>query len=65
VYRWIEASPQYDVGHAARLAAIDRRLEATPGLYLTGGAYRGVGMPDVIADARATADRVCHWLDRG
>jgi protoporphyrinogen/coproporphyrinogen III oxidase len=65
VYRWIEASPQYDVGHLARVAAIDGRLGATAGLYLTGAAYRGVGMPDVIADARATADRLCHWLDRG
>jgi oxygen-dependent protoporphyrinogen oxidase len=65
VYRWIDASPQYDVGHLARIAAIDRTLAATPGLYLTGAPYRGVGMPDVIADARATADRLCHWLDRG
>jgi oxygen-dependent protoporphyrinogen oxidase len=65
VYRWIDASPQYDVGHLGRIAAIDRTLAAAPGLYLTGAPYRGVGMPDVIADARATADRVCLWLDRG
>lgn len=65
VYRWIDASPQYDVGHLARVASIDAALAATPGLYLTGAAYRGVGMPDVIADARATADRLLHWLDRG
>jgi oxygen-dependent protoporphyrinogen oxidase len=65
VYRWIDASPQYDVGHGARIAAIDAATVATAGLYLTGAAYRGVGMPDVIADARATADRVSLWLDRG
>ena len=65
VYRWIDASPQYDVGHLLRVARIDSRLADTPGLFLTGSAYRGVGMPDVIADARATADRVCGWLDRG
>jgi oxygen-dependent protoporphyrinogen oxidase len=65
VHRWHEASPQYEVGHLARIAAIDRRVAGTPGLFLAGSAYRGVGMPDVIADARATADRVCAWLDGG
>ena len=65
VHRWIDASPQYDVGHLTRVASIDAGLAATPGLYLTGAPYRGVGMPDVIADARATADRLLRWLDRG
>lgn len=63
VHRWHEASPQYEVGHLARVADIDRQVAATPGLFLAGSSYRGVGMPDVIADARATADRVCAWLD--
>jgi oxygen-dependent protoporphyrinogen oxidase len=63
VHRWPDASPQYDVGHLARVARINERQAATPGLFLTGSGYRGVGMPDVIADARATADRVCRWLD--
>jgi protoporphyrinogen/coproporphyrinogen III oxidase len=65
LHRWIDASPQYDVGHLARVARIGDQQGRTPGLFLTGSAYRGVGMPDVIADARATADRVCQWLDGG
>ncbi len=65
LHRWTDASPQYDVGHLARVARIGERQGRTPGLFLTGCAYRGVGMPDVIADARATADRVCRWLDGG
>ena len=32
-----------------------RRLDALPGLFLTGSGYRGTGIPDCIADARATA----------
>jgi oxygen-dependent protoporphyrinogen oxidase len=64
VHRWNDASPQYDVGHLARVARITQQQALTPGLFLTGSAYRGVGMPDVIADARATADRVCEWLER-
>jgi oxygen-dependent protoporphyrinogen oxidase len=63
LHRWRDASPQYEVGHLARVARIAQREASTPGLFLTGSAYRGVGMPDVIGDARATADRVCRWLD--
>jgi oxygen-dependent protoporphyrinogen oxidase len=64
LHRWHDANPQYEVGHLARVARIDALQARTPGLFLTGSAYRGVGMPDVIADARATAERVCEWLHR-
>jgi uroporphyrinogen decarboxylase len=37
------------------LAPLDRRLAAAPGFYATGSGFRGVGIPDSIADARATA----------
>ncbi|MEO6011821.1 MAG: protoporphyrinogen oxidase, partial [Vicinamibacteraceae bacterium] len=65
LHRWHDASPQYEVGHLARIARIGQQQAQTPGLFVTGSAYRGVGMPDVIADARATADRVCQWLEQG
>jgi protoporphyrinogen/coproporphyrinogen III oxidase len=55
VYRWPRATPQYVVGHLARIRAIDDRLSQIPGLYLTGSGYRGTGIPDCVADARATA----------
>jgi len=41
---------------------IDRLLSAHPGLFLTGSGLRGVGIPDCIADARATAARVAEWV---
>ena len=62
VYRWPRANAQHEVGHLDRLAAIDRALARVPGLYLTGSAFRGVGIPDVVADARATARLVSSWL---
>jgi oxygen-dependent protoporphyrinogen oxidase len=65
LHRWSDASPQYEVGHVTRVARLGQLQERTPGLFVTGSAYRGVGMPDVIADARATADRVCQWLEHG
>jgi oxygen-dependent protoporphyrinogen oxidase len=55
VYRWPRATPQYVVGHAERIRRIEQRLADLPGLYITGSGYRGTGIPDCIADARATA----------
>lgn len=62
VFRWPRATPQYVVGHAARLAALDAHLARHPGLLLTGSAYRGTGIPDCVADARATAVRTARGL---
>jgi oxygen-dependent protoporphyrinogen oxidase len=55
LYRWERANAQHEVGHLDRMAAIERRLAAWPGLFVTGSGFRGVGIPDCIADARATA----------
>ena len=62
VYRWERGNAQHEVGHLARMAAIDRALTRHPGLYLTGSGFRGVGIPDCIADGRATARQVVTWL---
>ena len=62
VYRWVRASAQHEVGHLTRIAAIERALAAHPGLFLTGSGFRGVGIPDCIADGRATARHVGAWL---
>ncbi len=56
VYRWPRGNPQYDVGHLERVAEIEALCP--PGLYLTGSAYRGVGLPDCIQQGQATAQRV-------
>jgi oxygen-dependent protoporphyrinogen oxidase len=53
IHRWPAGSPQYDVGHLDRIAAIEATLPA--GITLTGSPYRGVGIPDVIREARTQA----------
>jgi oxygen-dependent protoporphyrinogen oxidase len=58
VYRWPSATPQMEVGHRDRVAALEKRLAALPGLFLTGSGLRGTGIPDCVADARTTAGRV-------
>jgi oxygen-dependent protoporphyrinogen oxidase len=62
VYRFERASAQHEVGHLDRMAAIDRALAARPGLFVTGSGFRGVGIPDCVADARATARKVSECL---
>jgi len=58
IVRHAKAIPQYTVGHGKRLQEIEKRLEQFPGIYLTGNAYRGVGLNDCSREARETARRV-------
>jgi oxygen-dependent protoporphyrinogen oxidase len=58
VWRHPAAMPQYDVGHLDRLAAIEARLDALPGLALAGGAYQGVGIADCVRSGEAAAERL-------
>ena len=64
VYRWERASAQHEVGHLGRLARIEETLARHPGLFVTGSGFRGVGIPDCVADGRATAATVDAWLKR-
>jgi oxygen-dependent protoporphyrinogen oxidase len=62
VVRWPGAMPQYEVGHLDRLRRIEEALSATPGLFVTGSAYRGVGIADCVRQANDTAQRVLVYL---
>jgi oxygen-dependent protoporphyrinogen oxidase len=56
VSRYPKAMPQYQVGHLARVEAIEQRLRHHPGLVLVGGAYRGVGIADCVRASEAAVD---------
>ena len=58
IYRHEKAIPQYRVGHADRLAAIEKELEVFPGLIMTGNAFRGVSLNDCVLNATKIAQRV-------
>jgi oxygen-dependent protoporphyrinogen oxidase len=58
VVRWPHALPQYTVGHAERMVALDRTLAHWPGLHLTGNAYRGISMVDCVRNAAALAEQL-------
>jgi oxygen-dependent protoporphyrinogen oxidase len=55
VRRWPRSLPQYGVGHLERMAELDGRVSKFDGLWLLGNGYRGVGVPDLVRDARSAA----------
>jgi oxygen-dependent protoporphyrinogen oxidase len=62
VSRWMRQSPQYVVGHAARIRSIEARLAGHDGLFGAGSGFGAIGIPDCIASGRAVAARVHDWL---
>lgn len=57
--------PQYYVGHRERVAAIHERAAAAGGLFLTGNAYSGVGIPFCVHAGERTAQHVVDFLAHG
>jgi oxygen-dependent protoporphyrinogen oxidase len=58
IFRWPRSMAQYTVGHPQRLAEIQARAAAIPGLYLAGNAYTGIGIPDCIRMGKAAAEEI-------
>ena len=63
VQRWPRAGAQHNIGHAARLARVEQRLEILPGLYVAGSGFHSIGVPDCIADGRAAAARAAAFVE--
>ncbi len=59
VVRWPEAIAQYEVGHAARLARLRGRGDASQ-LYFVGQPYDGIGLNDVLRDGQALGARLAQ-----
>ena len=60
VVRWPRSMPQYELGHRERVAGIRAALPA--GIFVTGQAYDGVGIPDCVRGAGETAEAVVAHL---
>ncbi|MGL6073400.1 MAG: protoporphyrinogen oxidase [Fimbriiglobus sp.] len=58
VVRWPKAIPQYHIGHLERVSRIETLIQQFPHLHLTGNAFHGVAMNDVVEQANLTATRV-------
>ena len=62
IYRWEKAMPQYTLGHEELLTGIEEGLSKLPGLFLTGSAYRGIGISDCVHEAKLTAEKILQSL---
>jgi len=58
IYRHEKAIPQYNMGHSNRLKTVDDLLLKHKGLYLTGNAYRGIGVNDCIENSYKLTERI-------
>lgn len=58
VHAWPDSMPQYVVGHHDRRQRIATAMGDSPGLFLTGNAYDGVGIPDCMRLAKQTAKQI-------
>jgi protoporphyrinogen/coproporphyrinogen III oxidase len=62
VWRWPRSMAQYEVGHAARIAEIQKLANEAPGLYLAGNGYNGIGIPDCIRSGKLAAEGILSRL---
>jgi len=58
ISRWPRSMAQYTVGHPQRLAEIEARVAAMPGLHVAGNAYEGIGIPDCIRMGKRAAEAI-------
>jgi oxygen-dependent protoporphyrinogen oxidase len=61
IYRWRQAMAQYEPGHLARVAAIEKRVADIPGLAIAGNAYHGIGVPDCVRSGMEAAQAVMQF----
>lgn len=63
VTRWDNSMPNYLVGHLTRLQQLKQDLvESLPGVFVAGGGYEGLGLPDCIVQGESAAEAVWAHL---
>ena len=62
VHLWPQAIPQYNLGHAERLATLDRGLARFPGLFVCANYLDGVALGDCVRRAKNLASYVENYL---
>jgi len=62
VYTHKQGIPQYPLGHQQRLATIDKMTRNFKRLYVTGNAYRGIGVNDCIENSYTLAERIVQEI---
>ncbi|MBI3651083.1 MAG: protoporphyrinogen oxidase [Acidobacteria bacterium] len=60
ITRHQRALPQYILGHAARITAVEAALQNRTGLFLSGNYLRGISLGDSIKQAMQVAEKSCR-----
>jgi oxygen-dependent protoporphyrinogen oxidase len=58
VYTHAKGIPQYTPGHEKRLERINEIVKRFKGMYITGNAYRGIGVNDCIENSYDLAMKI-------
>ncbi len=58
VFRYRSSNPQPTVGHLERMADVHQRCASVGGVWVSGGGYDGVGVPDCAKQGDAVVQRV-------
>lgn len=62
VFQYKKSNVQYYVGHTDLVDSIRAELKTFPGVFVTGSAYTGIGIPDCIRDGTQTAKEAIEYL---
>jgi oxygen-dependent protoporphyrinogen oxidase len=62
VFKYKKSNVQYQVGHASLIKSIREELQSFPGIFVTGSAYTGIGIPDCIRDGMNAAKETIEFL---
>lgn len=63
VTRWKTSMPQYHVGHQKQISTMrETFMQSYPGIYITGAAFEGVGIPDCIDQGKAAISEAVSYL---
>jgi oxygen-dependent protoporphyrinogen oxidase len=62
VQRWMQAMPQYHVGHRQRAVQIEQAIGGLEHLEVAGNALHGVGIAPVVGAAKRAAIRLANSL---
>ncbi|MCX7832273.1 MAG: protoporphyrinogen oxidase [Actinobacteria bacterium] len=60
VSRFLDSMPLYEKGHLEKIENVFQEISSVPGLFLTGSAYKGIGISDCLKHSFEVAERVAE-----
>ncbi len=65
IKRWPRAIPQYELGHAKKMARIEAFEEQYPGIFISGNFRNGISLGDCIVSSERVAEKVTEYCRFG